>query len=283
MPHNPATWARRIAFGMDVSKPGVELHHYICAGYYSCTETGFGEMIRPRMHVWVCMSYAYAPGVSSDRRATAYEPMLITHIECTADGLGIQIFGRAMLNWPRLRRYTGSHKAPAALKKDPSLYVYTDWEIVARADSQEGFVGVCIGPPAAPPDLSDACEDTIGCIGYMAVCACRNPPLVVDALTALAHTCASAASASRLQRLRLETKSLWCAASSSDTTQASIADQLISTRGSRISRTMTWSLSSIQGRGTCTGGRAAAVRKRSPSPSTPCPRRSTWDLGPCWA
>ena len=48
MPHNPATWARRIAFGMDVSKPGVELHHYICAGYYSCTETGFGEMIRPR-------------------------------------------------------------------------------------------------------------------------------------------------------------------------------------------------------------------------------------------
>ena len=114
MPHNPATWARRIAFGMDVSKPGVELHHYICAGYYSCTETGFGEMIRPRMHVWVCMSYAYAPGVSSDRRATAYEPMLITHIECTADGLGIQIFGRAMLNWPRLHRYKGSHKAPAA-------------------------------------------------------------------------------------------------------------------------------------------------------------------------
>ena len=52
MPHNPATWARRIAFGMDVSKPGVELHHYICAGYYSCTETGFGEMIRPLMHVW---------------------------------------------------------------------------------------------------------------------------------------------------------------------------------------------------------------------------------------
>ena len=148
MPHNPATWARRIAFGMDVSKPGVELHHYICAGYYSCTETGFGEMIRPRMHVWVCMSSAYDPGVSSDRRATAYEPMLITHIECTADGLGIQIFGRAMLNWPRLRRYEGSHKAPAALKKDPSLYVYTDWEIVARADSQEGFVGVCIGPPA---------------------------------------------------------------------------------------------------------------------------------------
>ena len=50
-----------------------------------CTEEGFGEIVRPRTHVYVATKLLYASGVPSDRRAPAYEPMLVSHIEATAD------------------------------------------------------------------------------------------------------------------------------------------------------------------------------------------------------
>lgn len=166
MPSHPGTWARRIAFGIDLSKPGVEEGHYVCAGYYSVTQTGFGESVRPRQHVYSTQGFEYSKGVKSDRRAPAYEAMLIKHIECTADGLGIQLFGTALMNWPRLNMYQGADKLPKRMKNDATLHVYTDFEVSASADIQEGFVGIRIGSPASPPDMAGACEDTMGCLGY---------------------------------------------------------------------------------------------------------------------
>ena len=106
MPSHSGTWARRTAFAINLNKSGVEADHFVCAGYYSCTESGSGEIVRPRQHVWVAITFEYEQGVQSDRRATAYEPLLVTHIESTADGLGIMLLGKAMLNWPRLSRST---------------------------------------------------------------------------------------------------------------------------------------------------------------------------------
>ena len=169
MPAHPGTWARRMAFGIDLTKPGVEEDHFLCAGYYTCTEEGFGEFVRPRTHVYVATKLLYASGVPSDRRAPAYEPMLVSHVEATADGLSIHLFGKALLNWPRLKKYHGTHRLPSCLKHDPSLHVYSNWEFSATADSQEGFVGVRMGSPSAPPDVRSACEDTLGCVGYVQV------------------------------------------------------------------------------------------------------------------
>ena len=174
MPGNPASWARRQAFGIDLTKPGVEDNHFHCAGYYSCTETGFGEIVLPGAHVWAVLAFEYDKGIRSDRRAPAYEPILITHIEATADGLSIHIFGVALLNWPRLRLYRGEHRAPQCMMKDASQFVYSNWEVSAAADTQEGFVGIYMAPPQSPPRLSGSCEDTIGCIGYVEVRA--SPP-----------------------------------------------------------------------------------------------------------
>ena len=118
MPEHPGSWARRTAFGIDLTKPGVNQDHYVCAGYYSCTETGFADVVHPRLHVWVAQGYTYEKGVKSDRRAPAYEPILVTHIEATADGLGILVYGRAMLNWPRLEKYNGADLLPACMKEN---------------------------------------------------------------------------------------------------------------------------------------------------------------------
>ena len=170
MAAHPGTWARRVAYGIDLSKPGVEPDHFICAGYYSCTETGVAELVEPRMHVWVPTAFVYGDGIKSDIRAPAYEPMgPIKHIECTAEGLGIRLFGSALLNWPRLAKYSGAHKLPLCMRKNPSLYVYSNWAISAAGDAQEGFVGICIGRPHSPPNLDGTDEDTIGVLGYVQV------------------------------------------------------------------------------------------------------------------
>jgi hypothetical protein len=169
MSANPGTWARRVAIGIDLTKPGQEQDHFLCAAYYSCTETGFAEIVQPGMHVWVATKYVYDANIDSDKRAPAYEPILISHLECTADGLGIQVFGYVLLNWPRLHKYKGEYKLPKCMKDNPSMYTYTNWEISAPADVQEGFVGVRIGRPSSPPDLSKDCEDTIGVACYTKV------------------------------------------------------------------------------------------------------------------
>ena len=167
MPDHPGTAPRRRAFGIDLSRPGVEKDHFVCAGYYTFTYPGLCEVVRSRMHVWVCTAFVYAEGVRSDRRATAYEPIIIGHIECTADGLGIQIFGKALLNWPRLEKYhRGVHKLPSRMKANPCLHVYSNWEVTATAECQEGFVGIVVG---SAPAIAEACEDTIGVIGYAQV------------------------------------------------------------------------------------------------------------------
>lgn len=95
--------------------------------------------------------------------------MLVTHIECTADGLGIQVFGDALLNYPRLKKYAGAQLLPVCLKHNDRLHTYTNWRVNASAETVEGFVGIRVGPPSNPPDLSQSCGDTIGCIGYTAV------------------------------------------------------------------------------------------------------------------
>lgn len=184
---HPGTWARRTAFGIDTSKPGVEDNHFICAGYYSCTETGLGEIVTPCMHVFAVIKYEYEKNVSSDRQAAAFEPMNVTHIESTVDGLSIKVFGKVLLNWPRLQKYTGADLLPKTMQDNPSLYGYSDWEVSVEADVQEGFVGVRIGRPSAPPDLAEADEDTIGCIGYIGV---RQPhPAYISDSTVLVAEC----------------------------------------------------------------------------------------------
>ena len=92
---HPGTWARRIAigFGIDLNKPGVEPDHYICTGFYCCTEQGFGESIRARNHVFYVSAFEYDQSIKSDKRAPAWESMIIGHIECTAEGLGIRCYG----------------------------------------------------------------------------------------------------------------------------------------------------------------------------------------------
>lgn len=176
MPAHAATWARRQAFGIRLDKPGIEDHHFVCAGYYNCTETGFGDVVRPRHHVWAVTKYEYDKGIRSDCRAPAYEPMLATHIECSADGLSIFVFGRVLLNWPRLKLYQGAQKLPKIMQRDSRLFVYSDWEVAATADTVEGFVGVRIGPPSTPPDLVGCCGETIGSIGYAPVSKPPHPP-----------------------------------------------------------------------------------------------------------
>ena len=89
------------------------------------------------------------------------------------DGLSIFVFGRALLNWPRVKKYNGAELLPTAMREDSSYYVYSDWEIFASADTVEGFVGICVGRPSAPSVLSSKCEDTIGVLGYSAVRASR--------------------------------------------------------------------------------------------------------------
>lgn len=101
--------------------------------------------------------------------------MLVTHIDATADGLSIKLFGKALLNWPRLQKYTGAELLPDAMKNNPSLYGYSLWEVSAEADVQEGFMGIRIGRPSAPPGLEDADEDTIGCMGFLGVRPLMNP------------------------------------------------------------------------------------------------------------
>ena len=59
MPPHPGTWARRQAFGIDLTRPGIEDDHFMCAGYYSCTGTGFCDMVKPRMHVWAVIAFEY--------------------------------------------------------------------------------------------------------------------------------------------------------------------------------------------------------------------------------
>ena len=130
------------------------------------------------MHVWAVIGFDYAKGIRSDRRAPAYEPMLIEHVEATADGLSILVFGDAMLNWPRMEKYEGSHMLFSCMKNNPKLHVYTLWRVSAHADVQEGFVGVRIGTPCSPPDLTGADEDTIGCIGFAEVLLSRLVLLV---------------------------------------------------------------------------------------------------------
>ena len=83
MPAHAMSWARRQAFGIDLNQPGEEEDHFVCAGYYSCTETGFAETVTKGSHVWGVFAYEYDKGVRSDRRAPAWEPMLIEHIECS--------------------------------------------------------------------------------------------------------------------------------------------------------------------------------------------------------
>ena len=143
MPAHAATWARRQAFGIHLDKPGIEDHHFVCAGYYNCTETGFGDVVRPRHHVWAVTKYEYDKGIRSDCRAPAYEPMLVTHIECSADGLSIFVFGRVLLNWPRLKLYQGAQKLPKIMQRDSRLFVYSDWEVAATADT--GGQGWAVG------------------------------------------------------------------------------------------------------------------------------------------
>ena len=147
----------------------MEPDHYICAGIYCCTEQGFGEINRARSHVFYISAFEYDQSIKSDRRAPAWESMIIGHIECTAEGLGIRCYGHALLNHPRLIKYKGSHKLFKCMAVDDEQYTYTNWEVSAPADAIEGFVGIRVGSPMAPPDLSTVCEDTIGVVGYTEV------------------------------------------------------------------------------------------------------------------
>ena len=65
MPDHPGTAPRRRAFGIDLSRPGVEKDHFVCAGYYTFTYPGLCEVVRSRMHVWVYTAFVYAEGVRS--------------------------------------------------------------------------------------------------------------------------------------------------------------------------------------------------------------------------
>ena len=64
---HPGTAPRRRAFGIDLSRPGVEKDHFVCAGHYTFTSPGLCEVVRSRTHVWVCTAFVYAEGVRSDR------------------------------------------------------------------------------------------------------------------------------------------------------------------------------------------------------------------------
>ena len=118
----------------------------VCAGYYSCTELGFCEIVRARQHVWAPTRYVYAAGTKSDRRAMAWEPFIIDHVECTAEGLGILVYPKALLNYPRLSKYPGAHLLPKCMKSDPNLFMYSNYEVEPfGADAQD--------PVEIPPPL----------------------------------------------------------------------------------------------------------------------------------